>query len=252
MSDNREQRHWPMDGAHNVRDVGGYPTTDGHQTRWRVLLRADGLHRLSDADQSILRAAGLHTVIDLRYSQEAERAPDVFVNVPDIHYYNIQLLPGAVSAGVLPDAARMQPPTSLDGVYKMLVDHCQPTLKQAISLVADETDGAVIVHCTLGKDRTGVITALLLSAVGVADETIVEDYALTGECVKGLLPELREQALIDGRDPVTYERMLATDPANIATFLKYVRDKYGSTHDYLRQIGITDSQLAALRARLVV
>ena len=134
----------------------------------------------------------------------------------------------------------------------MLVDHCQPALKQTIAIVADESDGAVIVHCTLGKDRTGVIIALLLSAVGVPDAVVVEDYTLTGEYVEPLLPTLREQALKTGRDMDVYEKMLVTDAAAMARFLQYVHDEYGGASEYLRRIGITDAQLTALRARLVL
>jgi protein-tyrosine phosphatase len=217
-----------------------------------VLLRADNLHQLSEADQAELRAAGLHTVIDLRHAQETKFAPDVFANVPDIRYHNIELMPGSVSAGVVPDAAQPRPPANIGDVYKMLVDHCQPALKQTIGIFADEADGAVLVHCTLGKDRTGVIIALLLSAAGVPDEIIVEDYALTDEYVKPLLPTLREQARQSGRDMDLYEKMLVTDAASMASILQHVRSQYGSTADYLIAIGITAGQLAALQTRLVI
>jgi protein-tyrosine phosphatase len=108
-----------------------------------------------------------------------------------------------------------------------------------------------LAHCTAGKDRTGMVIALILGAVGVPDETIVEDYALSGAYLDPLLDELRAQAARDGLDMDWYNRLLDTDPAIMRRTLVHLREQYGGAEAYLRAAGVSGRQLELLRGALV-
>jgi protein-tyrosine phosphatase len=164
-------RHLPFEGTFNVRDVGGYATADGRRTRWRTLLRADSLHRLSEAAQLQLVDMGLRTAIDLRRASEVADCPNVFCRSRSVRY---RALP------VFDDVAERGAPRSLEATYRHALDTRQPQLRAIVGALASPRALPALVHCTAGKDRTGLVIALLLELAGVSRETVVEDYALSG------------------------------------------------------------------------
>ncbi len=234
-----------VSGAVNVRDLGGYAAEAG-STRWRSFFRADNLHRLTEDDQRMLLEAGVHTVIDLRHGNEVEAAPNVFAAHPDVRYLNIpvfrQAPPSSQSVGTMPD---------LPTVYRYMVDHCQAGFGEALAAVADAPEGAVLYHCTAGKDRTGILTALLLRLVGVSTADIVADYALTTEAMLRLRPLLMEQVLKNGGSVEDTERMLSSEPADMETLLNYLDEQYGGVFNYLETLGLTEAQIDRIRTRLL-
>ena len=161
-------RHLPLDGTRNVRDVGGYPAAGGRRVRWRTLLRSDELTRLPAHAQEALVDLGVRQVIDLRWPEELERAPNVFVRSDRVRYTPISLL-----------ADDPTPHGGLAGMYRHVFDARAEQLAEVVrALLADDGLPAVI-GCAAGKDRTGVTVALLLDLVGVDHATIVDDYALS-------------------------------------------------------------------------
>ena len=161
-------RHLPLDGTRNVRDVGGYPAAGGRRIRWRTLLRSDELTRLPAHAQQELVELGVRQVIDLRWPEELDRAPNVFVRSDRVRYTPISLL-----------ADDPTPHGGLAGMYRHVFDARATQLADVVrALLADDGLPAVI-GCAAGKDRTGVTVALLLDLAGVDHATIVDDYALS-------------------------------------------------------------------------
>ena len=149
-----------LDGARNVRDLGGYPVGDGRQTRWRSLLRGDALHRLSDADIEALIAHGVTTVIDLRNPQELEREANPFMNDARVRYENVSLFSALAPVEMM---AAQSIDFDMGDRYCHALDNCQLAIAKVLMTIARAPDGIVLFHCTAGKDRTGIIAALMLA-----------------------------------------------------------------------------------------
>jgi len=240
-------RRLTLDGAHNVRDIGGYATVDGRQTRWNVLLRADNLHRISAADSALLRDYGLRTVIDLRRPTELAAAPNRLAQTSGIAYHHISL----VGERVL-DSAPPQLPESLLDIYLHIVDERQDVVAAALRTLTAPGAFPALVHCTAGKDRTGVLVALLLALAGVPADTIAADYALTAEYLgDAYFADARQRAAAAGFDWTAYQHLLICPPEFMHALLDHLGNRYGSVLDYVRTIGLSEADVTTLRNALV-
>ena len=246
MTEDQQMRCLPWDACYNVRELGGYPTHDGGQTRWQTLVRADNLHRLTPQGQVALREYGVRTIIDLRLAHELERHPNPFA-VPQgsddyPRYLNLPLLNLETDAAV--EAAQ---PTQ--GEYIVIVERSKGHVAEVINAVAAGLErGGVLVHCHGGKDRTGIVVALLLSLVGVPDEIIAEDYALSEAMLEGPhLAWLEEQGRALEKPIWMY-----APPQKMQGLLDYLDREYGGPEEYLMTTGVTQSNIALIRKYLVV
>lgn len=236
-------RHLPIAGTFNIRDLGGYAAGQG-ETRWRRILRADGLHRVDEEGMAALVAEGLATVIDLRHKEELEIHPNPFSNHPAVRYYNVPLFEALVP--------RPEPDRDvLLELYKVALDTRREAVAQVLTIIADAPPGAVLFHCTAGKDRTGIVSALLLAIAGVEAALIVEDYALTGEMIAPMIEEIAADAIARGADPEVFRPLLAADPATMLATIAHVETTYGSAREYLAVIGLSPDTADRLRNRLV-
>lgn len=231
-----------LERAFNVRDTGGYPA-DGGVVRVNALLRGDSLHKLTVADQLRLIEQGLHTVIDLRHASETTTAANVFEHSDAVFYHHLPIF-------------EVQPnfnSTTLDlaSIYRHIVDACQGKLLQVLQSIAHAPEGAVLVHCTAGKDRTGVVIALALSAVGVPREHIVIDYALTTEAMKRLCPQLLANTTLPPETLTHLEKLLGSEPELMIDLLEYLDKQYGSIDAYLTHLGFSSTDRDLLRTRLI-
>lgn len=240
-----DERHIPLEGAYNVRDVGGYLTHDGPSTQWKRFLRADSLGTLTEAAQQQLLDYGLRTMIDLRSDNEVTAEPNVFAESDAITYYNIPIF--AASASVVLE----QMPRDLLTIYKYILDDAQSQVLQVMTALAEPDAFPALVHCTAGKDRTGVITALLLDLVGVDDETIAADYQLTTIYLKPKLDKIREQAAAAGRDMISFEPLLLSEAETMLATLRYLDEVHGGAEAYLHHIGLSSQQTAQLKQGLI-
>jgi protein-tyrosine phosphatase len=234
-----------LDGAVNFRDLGGYATNDGRRTRWRVLFRADGLGDLSLTDFSILRELGIRTVVDLRSGHEVEQSRfDVEAHPVDFHHFPfIDQLPNAEQWD--------RRPGLLGAQYKEMLDDAAPQIIGALEVLAAPDAHPAVFHCTAGKDRTGLLSALVLSLLGVPEETVVADYALSGEAME----RLRAKLILkypDGKDVIAdIDEVFSANPANMVELFAYLRERYGSVAEYAVTIGVPDAVLARLREELL-
>ncbi len=231
-------RHIELDEAVNFRDLGGYETGDGRHIRWRTLFRADGLSALSERDRGTVRSLGVATVIDLRTTGELDRGRFPVEEIP-VAFHHLPLLDEVPH----PDAFELTPGL-LGAQYTQMVDDAGPTIAEILRILARPGAHPAIVHCTAGKDRTGVLIAVLLGLLGIPEETIVADYALSAAAMTGLRRRLVERhpesrQLIERADGV-----FSAAPDNIAELLSVLRARYGSLDDYGRAIGV-DAELVA-------
>ncbi|MGK6312233.1 tyrosine-protein phosphatase [Neorhizobium sp. DT-125] len=236
-----------LEGAHNVRDLGGYRTADGGLTRWRSILRGDALHRLSPADIETLLDHGLTTVIDLRNAHEIAAEANPFAGHARVRYQNTPLFSALAPVELMANAAQG---FDMGNRYCEALDNCRPAIAEVLKAIADAPAGMVLFHCSAGKDRTGVISALLLANAGVDEATIIEDYTLTATISGPLIAQLRERALGRGTAPALVDIVLASEPHSMRQALDHIRDSYGNVRDYFDVLGIDKQTAGKLRNRL--
>ncbi len=247
MEEGRERlRRLPWDGCLNVRDVDGYPTVDGTRTRWGALLRGDNLCQLTPAGCAALLDYGVRTIIDLHTLPGSESAPHPFgpdgPHAGTVRYHNL-LLRGA---GEAPLEELGERPTHLE-IYRLVVDRCAPRIAAVVRAVADAPDGGVLVHCNVGKDRAGLVVALLLALAGVPDATIAEDYALSEVYLRPMYRARARAAAID-------ESILSEDsrsrPETMLGLLAHLQAAHQGARAYLLAAGLAPGDLDRVRDRL--
>jgi protein-tyrosine phosphatase len=246
-------RHVVFDACFNFRDLGGYPTSHGGRVRWGTLYRSDTLHRFTDADAEIFRALGLRTVLDLRSRTEIDdhgRLDEVHDDHVAWHHVamldNVKLAPGAPGTETTPEI--LAPGEG----YLRIAEQFGASLARAFTILAADDALPAVFHCTSGKDRTGMVAALLLDLLGVEDRVIADDYVLTTAA------RARSTPWIEANEP-QFAAFLAQIPPErrvisadtILGFLAGVRERYGSSRAFLVHVGVGDEELSTLRARLL-
>lgn len=243
------------DGCINARDLGGLSIDGQTSTTYGKFIRADTLAKLTPKGREDLIAAGVSTIIDLREPEEAAGEPYAFMSNEQEtpRYLNLPLF-------YLPDPSILKGldlpprPTTIPAIisqqYYIGLDLIFPEqAREIISAIAAVESGSVLFHCQAGKDRTGVIAALLLALAGVSSETIAADYAETAVHLKPQIDEWLAE-FEEGPDREKRALELASTPEMILAVLDYLERKYGSVEKYLLEIGVTKSELARIRARL--
>jgi protein-tyrosine phosphatase len=241
-------RHIPFDALHNFRDLGGYSTTDGRRTRPGRLFRADALSKLTEgsADWDRFRALGVRTVIDLRYPWEIDRRGRVPAH-PSFTYHNLSIEHRPYDQPAL--APDVEPGPYLSARFAEVAEDGTAEIRQALELIAAsaraEGEPALVFHCASGKDRTGLLAALVLLLLGVPEDTVVEDFSLTELAAPALLADWR--ARNGGRSPRW--PWVGRAPAGIMRlFLAGLTRRYGSAEGYVS--GALGMDAAALSATL--
>ena len=223
--------------------MGGYPTARGGAIRWRTLFRSDSLHALTRAGRGAIEDLGLVTAIDLRYELELVRRPSVLAGHPGIAYRNRPVGPPVAPLG--------EPAVTYEELNVYFLDRCQPFVASILGDLADARAYPALISCHAGRDRTGLIVALLLSLAEVQREHVVADYSLTGGHVARLLAEYHELATPDGYDALTAATFLESFPQTMEHALDHLERHYGGSEGYVREIGLSDDAIAAIRSALV-
>lgn len=243
------RRHLALEGSYNVRDVGGYPAAGGRRTRWRTLFRADSLHALPKPAQAELMGYGVRTIVDLRHPSEVAALPNVLAASSDVRYVNAPLITERSAGRKLfgrggslakwlgrRDGGSSLAPLEL--VYRRIVDNQQPELRAVLAELARPAGFPMLVHCTAGKDRTGVVIGLALSIAGVPAETVANDYALSSQF---LVSEVWR----------TYQTPLESPPDYMLNLLGHLDRTYGGAAAYARHLGLAQPDVDAIRETLL-
>lgn len=227
-------RRIPLGAMMNLRDLGGYPTVDGRETKWERLLRGDVPEGLSEQDIRWLLDRNITTVIDLRSGPEVERQPDQLSATSGFTYFHISLEGG----DVLPVLESNMP----KGYFDMLDE--QTCMREVMRHIASAPDG-VLFHCAAGKDRTGCTAALLLLLCRVPLVDVVADYQVSETYLQEIIRRLRKER------PDAPAHLGRSRAEYMEETLALLMEKYGRLEDYLRAIGLTDEELNLLRRKLL-
>ncbi len=250
------ERHLPLEGAANFRDLGGYEAAGGRRVAYGRIFRSDELFRLNEMDEQLLNTLGLRTVVDLRNPDEVLKRPDRLP--PGSTYVNLPVYLGdAIS---LKDILffRHQMDSRFQHFYReTLVDRGAPALGALLRLAADPARLPLLFHCTAGKDRTGVAAMLLLSICGVPRRTIVADYTLSNLALEWSLETFRRNSSSNWSVPgLRLEQLLPLFSARgeiLEGVYDHIEAKYGSMEDYLLgPVGLTPEEFQAIRSNLLV
>ena len=239
------------EGCLNVRDLGGLPTEDGRRTSAGAVVRSDNVRGLTDAGWRALADHGVTRIVDLRWPEElAEDQPrDV-----DIDVVHVSVLGETYDAGYVAELDAHL--ASVDDVadhyawsYVDFLERYRDRFGLAFAAVAD-ADGTVVVHCMGGKDRTGIVSALLLRLAGVQLDAIGEDYAVTAA---NLEPSTSKwiPAIADEVARAKWEKLRDTPADAMVRVVREIAARYGDFASYLRAAGLTNTQIERLRERLV-
>ncbi len=251
-----------LDGAVNVRDLGGLPTVNGATTQWRRLIRSDNLQNLSARDVDMLvDVFGVRTVADLRTSIEVDSdGPGPLHGRPEVEIRHLSLFPetgerpSADGPLILPwqrsDARDERNRRGVASVYLGYLEDRADSIIESLRLIAF-SPGATIVHCAAGKDRTGVVVALALAEVGVERPAIVADYARSAEVIEDIFQRLRSSRTYAGSMQDADADRHAPRAATIERLLDVVDEQFGAVSGWLRRHGWADDDRDALHAKLL-
>lgn len=246
-------------GLYNARDLGGFPTAEGKTTRFGVFVRSEAPVDLPEEDIAYLRDYGVTASMDFRGTGEAQARPsDLRELMP---YYHRPLFNEAAMAG-----SGAHPPKKIGWgeQYIEMAEGCRDWAKDVLTIAA-ENQGILLYHCTTGKDRTGLMTCYLLSIAGVGRADIAADYCVSQVFLEPVYEKMRSGKMHlgpppgDGKGeggkmppmPPMDNSFFETPASAMLTLIDYLTERYGGVVEYLREIGVEESVLAALRNKLV-
>lgn len=218
----------------NTRDLGGYRSgiTGRELNKWRIL-RSDVQNYPSERDTGLLKSKNVRTVIDMRSAGEVQKKPSGFFERDGFFYFNIPIEQGRD----LPESADRMSET-----YLSIAE--SSNIPQVFRTIAAAPDG-VIFNCTAGKDRTGVVSAVILGICGVSEEEIIADYMLTKQCNRERFELIRQKY------PGIDMNLIIPSERYMAEFISLLKTKYGGFYEYLISIGVTGEEIGKITAKLM-
>ena len=240
-------RRLPLVGLHNARELGGWYTPEG-VTQYGVFLRTDMHGNPTAEDIAFLKDYGVTMDVDLRGASELAHNPDALRDAPWCEYVHMPTVEETAEGAMDPSKFHPTPSQSMAEEYIQMSDERKDWVRGVFEAFGRCT-GAAMFHCTLGKDRTGIISALLLGLCGVADEDIIADYCVTEVYLHEVFDAIR--ARMPAEKLAVMEPLLATKPSSMEALLKHLRETYGGIPAYLRACGVSDELAALLKARML-
>jgi protein-tyrosine phosphatase len=238
MEETKPGRLLPLKGLYNLRDLGGYPLKGGRQVKWGLLYRGGDFDGLSPEDRELLEKRNIKTIVDFRDKEEQTLAPDGAIGTVT----SIRWLP--IDAGSILDMTRISTNSEgeavMEKLYRILAEYARSQYGEFFALLSNSANPPLLFHCSAGKDRTGLAAALVLSALGAGRETIIADYLLSEECLKG-----KYQTWIasnPGQEPLMSVRRSYLEAAFdtidriYGGMDRYLRDELGADPELLREM----------------
>jgi protein-tyrosine phosphatase len=247
-----ERRVIALQGQTNFRDLGGYETADGRHVRWGVIFRSGELSHLTAADYRRVSALGIHTIYDLRDQSERASQPTDWSANPVRTFASAKT--GAIAGAMLPltdpkiDAERAH--AALADFYAQMPSLYAPEYRVIVRELLED-HAPLLLHCTAGKDRTGVASALILTALGVPRATIVRDYELTDQLLKPSSepPKTEFMRRFQSLPADVQHAMMSADPGYIEAAFRSMESQYGSVEKYLStELGLGPDQIKRLQS----
>ena len=243
MEETRDpRRKIKLDSVQNLRDLGGYSCANDRKTRWGVFFRSGDMSAVSEVDQRALLAKDIRSVIDLRMTKEIEAAPNVFVESHELFFINHDFW-GTRFDNYRSIRKTATPNEKLADLYCSGLEINGFVMAEIMKTFAYQK-GGFIFHCRSGKDRTGLVAAILLSIAGVPFDTICADFALSSEYLNE--PELTQEEL---KTPGAYQKGSA--PETMKLTLTFLNQRYGGVVEYLEQQGVSNAEIELIRKKIV-
>jgi rhodanese-related sulfurtransferase len=234
----------PLDGAFNFRDLGGYRGAGGWQTRWGRLFRSDTLHELTSSDVDRLRSMGLATVVDLRTPRELERTGRGLLGPEPIGYRHLSVIGYGDAEG---EAMAGPSVDDLSARYLWYLEVGAAALAEALTLLGDPANYPLVFHCAAGKDRTGVLAALVLELLGVEPEVIVADYVITADRMELILGRYRSDPAFEARMATVPASRFSVVAATMEGFLDVLHRRFGGAEGWATASGVSPVSVARMR-----
>lgn len=242
-------REIALEGTFNLRDLGGYATADGRTVRWRTLLRGAGLNRLAGGDARTVARLGLRTVVDLRTEGELERRGAFPVDALPARVLHLPMIANVWDHADLHEG---EPPEAfLLRRYAEMLDEGRDTVATVLELLAVRGSLPLAFYCAAGKDRTGVLAAIVLGVLGVPDEAIVDDYRLSREPVERMVARARARREAASTMVDQPSALMAAPPAAMRLLLGRMRERFGSITGYAAALGAGPEAVEAIRVNLL-
>ncbi|MFX3616046.1 MAG: tyrosine-protein phosphatase [Sporolactobacillus sp.] len=217
----------------NTRDLGGYPTPDGRTTAFGKIIRSDAPEIFTPKDAALLKRLGVTAAIDLRSKEETEKMPSAFERSADFDYFHCPFAIGNRSTSSVAEVPLLY--------SEMIAD--LPAIKRILSIIARQ-EGSIFIHCYVGKDRTGVVAALVLLIVGVDISDILADYQISYTYlrfrIRELLHDHPELPDFTGRSDMEYMEVT----------LDHFFETYGTVQNYLQEVGLHLDEITELKNKL--
>lgn len=223
-------RHYPMKGAANFRDLGGY-ACEGGFTAWGVFFRSTSLHKAQPEDVRLLERLGVTGILDLRYPNEQKDMPDP--PVKGALWKGVSLM-GPVPVEEIRVNDTVEDTKTLIRMYRQIINRSQPQIRDAVRFVI-HSEGPAVFHCAAGKDRTGILSMLLLGAVGVDGEDIIADYEMSHHYIRNFTTDIS-----------------GSHGSNMRKLWQEITSKWGSAGAFLKHCGISQEELDLLKEKFVV
>ena len=234
-----------LQGCFNFRDLGGYRAQDGRSVKWLRLFRSDAIHYATPDDISRLQGElGIFTVVDLRNPEEIQQHRLKTMAGSSVRYQHIPYL-GA--SQIVPQGPDEDPVTRLTIIYQWIIRNAGARIAESVSVLSEGGNLPAVFHCTAGKDRTGILAAMVLGVLGVDRDQIMQDYVLTNEIIAELGQRLQARP---GNEHRTLDSFRA-QPKAMEMILDELADQHGGPVGYLQTHGVASGTMEKLRDALL-
>jgi len=262
-----DDRHIPLKGNKNFRDFGGYPTRCGHRVKRGVLFRSEGLWKLSDQDLEKLDPLGIRNIFDLRRQRERELMPTRWHENSSTKNHHLPLMPESGPSAVDQIRIKKQMQSDAEGARQVMIDlylamvvaeESLNNLRQIFLIIASEKEVPVLVHCSGGKDRTGVSCALILALLGVEKSEIMEDYMHSQALYSSKIDMSRAATQVfDHAESGDWNLDMVrpvynVEPAYLESAFGHIQESYGDVENFLQQaLGLRDKDIEQIKKNLL-